>query len=390
MYIFVAILLLEIIIYKRNFQEKSMKKGHNKILKLIKNMNTAKKIKIRLRKTSADLYTIYLDFWHNNTRQYQYFKKYIKGTKESYQNDYEIIRYIQSFRDQKEIELLKQKTGFELISNKSKANFVEYIKALVDKKVGNTHSVWLNSYKHLKRFTNGYIQIIDINENFLDSFKEYLLNNVSSSSASTYFARIKTALNLLVRNKVINTNPAINITIKINNKKREFLTIPEIKKIKNTQVDNIQTRNAFLFSCFTGLRVSDIKKLDFKQILEGYLYFQQTKTGQPERIKLHPYAKEIIKDQKKNHKIKDGKIFDLCAETTMNTQIRKWIKDAGIDKHLSFHCARHTYATMCLTSDIDLYTVSKLLGHKKITTTQIYARLIDKKKDEAIDKLPSF
>ena len=75
-------------------------------------------------------------------------------------------------------------------------------------------------------------------------------------------------------------------------------------------------------------------------------------------------------------------------ELRLQFHLRKWIKDAEIEKEISFHCARHTFATMCLTQEVDIFTVSKLLGHKDLESTQIYAKLIDKKKDEAIDKLP--
>ena len=148
-------------------------------------------------------------------------------------------------------------------------------------------------------------------------------------------------------------------------------------------------KNAFLFSCFTGLRLSDIESLTTKQIQGGYLHFRQRKTGDMERIKLNPGSLKIIEAQIKTNPTSKSNIFYLPSRTHIKRPLRIWIKEAGIDKKITFHSARHTFATLCLTYDVDLYTVSKLLGHKDIQTTQIYAKLIDKKKDDAIDKLPS-
>ena len=107
-------------------------------------------------------------------------------------------------------------------------------------------------------------------------------------------------------------------------------------------------------------------------------------------MKLHPTAFGIVNNQKELRKnSEDGKVFLLPIDTgTINKVIRNWMKSAGIKKEITYHCSRHTFATMCLTYDIDIYTVKKLLGHSDLKSTEIYAKLIDKKKDEAIEKLP--
>lgn len=104
-------------------------------------------------------------------------------------------------------------------------------------------------------------------------------------------------------------------------------------------------------------------------------------------MKLHPEALRIVNDKRLVANEND-KVFDLKSHQVTTKYLKRWVKDTGINKKITFHCARHTFATLCLTHDIDLYTVSKLLGHRDIKSTQIYAKLIDKKKDEAIDKLP--
>ncbi len=150
-----------------------------------------------------------------------------------------------------------------------------------------------------------------------------------------------------------------------------------------------QTKRAFLFTCFTGLRVSDIKRLTWENIQSGYLDFRQQKTKGIERIKLSKSALEIIESQKGERTAPAGKVFDIISAYSTNDHIRQWARDAGINKNITWHCGRHTFATLCLSAGNDIYTVSKLLGHKDVKVTQIYARLIDTKKDEAIDKLPT-
>jgi integrase len=226
-----------------------------------------------------------------------------------------------------------------------------------------------------------------VDKNFCIGFREYLLQKVSQNTAHTYFARLKAVLNQAVEREVINTNPSRFSQIKKTDVYKEFLTVDDLRKLKETPCYNQETKNAFLFSCYTGLRFSDIDSLRFKDIEGGYINFKQQKTKGYERIKLSKNAIAIINSQRERGK-KEGKVFNLLYPTTTIVHIQKWVRDAGIKKHITWHSGRHTFATLALTHDIDLYTVSKLLGHKEIKTTQIYAKLIDKKKDEAVDKLP--
>jgi site-specific recombinase XerD len=103
-------------------------------------------------------------------------------------------------------------------------------------------------------------------------------------------------------------------------------------------------------------------------------------------VKLHSNAQEII--TKQNEISKDINVFKMPSRATMRYVLKAWLISAALNKRITFHSARHTFATMLLTFGVDIYTVSKLLGHKDIKTTQVYAKLIDLKKDEAIDKLP--
>lgn len=112
-------------------------------------------------------------------------------------------------------------------------------------------------------------------------------------------------------------------------------------------------KNAFLFSCLTGLRISDIRALTFDRIDEGYLRFKQKKTNGLERMKLHEGAAKIIEEQKSIN-IDNQIVFDIKTAPSLSKTLGDWVKKAGINKHITFHCARHTFATMCLTYDVDI------------------------------------
>jgi len=374
-----------------------MNKYIEKINHEIKSLNVRKKVKLRIRKKKSDRYSLYLDLWKDGKRSYEYLNRYIGGSKDSVISDNDALRFAISYRDRREDE--SNQEGKSLKSNKGKilkANFVEYFYSLVNEKEGTTKKKWFAVYKHLDKFTNSKATIESIDIKFCKTFYNYLNRRFNHSTPKVYYKVFSAAMNQLVWDEIITSNPAkkaaqnpdIKHKLKQNKERpREFLSFKEITKLVETPINNRQTRNAFIFSCFTGLRLEDIIELPFKAINEGYLYFRQIKTTEDDRMKLHPVAIKIINEQKKKSK-KQEKVFNLFDNKAVNRHIKGWIKNAGIDKHITFHCARHTFATIGITNDIDIYTLSKLLGHKDVTSTQIYAKLIDKKKDEAIDKIP--
>ena len=169
------------------------------------------------------------------------------------------------------------------------------------------------------------------------------------------------------------------------------MTIEELKRLIGTECKYEIMKQAFLFSCLCGLRVSDIRKLKWNDLQKSgeriRIEIKMQKTKEPLYL---PISDEALKWLPQQNEAKgDDLIFPLTHEGTINKILQKWSKDAGIIKHISFHVARHTHATMMLTLGADLYTVSKLLGHKNIATTQIYAKIVDKKKEEAISLIPN-
>ena len=149
-------------------------------------------------------------------------------------------------------------------------------------------------------------------------------------------------------------------------------------------------RNPFLFSCFTGMRYSDIIKLRWKEVEQSNgrtrLVFRQQKTRSQEYMDLNEQAVSLMGERG----AEDQLVFPGWEWNTalFNYYLRAWVKSAGIKKRISFHCARHTFATMLLTLGVDIYVVSKLLGHSSVKTTQVYAKIVDEKKQQAVDSIP--
>jgi integrase len=357
------------------------------ILKNLDKVNHKKAIKLRYRALAKQAFSLYLDSSHNNKREYQFLKIYILGKEETKAQDKENLQLAIAIRDKRELELLQNKAGFQLDSWRSKVNFVEYFKSIADSRPP-LERAWRNTYAHLRDFTRGKIQFKNIDEKFCESFRDYMLEKVAVNTAAVNFTVFKSGLNRAVKEKIIQANPAQHINIKKVDVDRDFLTIEEIQKLKATPCNDEQLKNAFLFACFTGLRISDIEGLTFDNIENGYLKFKQKKTNGIDRMKLHSDAMKIVDEQRVFSSSNNDKIFNLQSNQAINKNLRFWVRQGGINKKITFHSARHTFATLCLTYDVDLFTVSKLLGHRDLKTTQIYAKLIDKKKDEAIDKLP--
>ena len=163
------------------------------------------------------------------------------------------------------------------------------------------------------------------------------------------------------------------------------MTIEEVRSLIATPMQNEVVKSAYLFSCFCGLRISDIIGLQWKDVFidngQCRLAVAMQKTKEPIYL---PLSNEALKWMpERGDKTADDHVFDLPS--AINQLIKPWAKAAGISKRFTFHTARHTFATMMLTLGADLYTVSKLLGHTSVKMTQVYAKIINQKKDDAVN-----
>ena len=227
----------------------------------------------------------------------------------------------------------------------------------------------------------------------IESFRMFLLNApqgggkkgvISQNTASTYFSIFKAAL----KQAFIDGYLTVDIGAKVKGiqgqeSRREYLTIDELNRLAQTPCDPLLKRAA-LFSALTGLRHCDIQKLKWSEIevFNGSyrLNFTQQKTKGVEYMPISEQAFQLCGERKDDEQL----VFaGLPDPSWINRPIKKWVAEAGITKHITYHCFRHSYATLQLAGGTDIYTVSKMLGHTNVRTTQVYAKVVDAKKEEA-------
>lgn len=357
------------------------------ILKLLAKENTSNdSVKIRSRaKFNKDGkvfgYTVYFDYFIDSKRKLEYLPKelHFTGIKSKLADDRANLKLIVDARDKKQADLLRLSTGITLPGFKD--DFIVYFENIATQKKG----IYLQSLgKFIKFKAEKTLLFQRVNKTLCRKFADFLESNMkSSNSAHIYFQVFKAVLNRAVEDEIIINSPAKGISIKKTDAKKEFLTIEELRILKNTPMPNREGCTAFLFGCFTSMRISDIKALRFDQIKENAIHFQQVKTKNNEILPLNNQALEIIAEQS-NYRQSDL-VFNLQSHTNINVVLKKWIKQAGINKNISFHSSRVTGAVLMLSNDIPIYTVSKILGHTSVATTEIYSRLTAESKKNAMD-----
>lgn len=277
-------------------------------------------------------------------------------------------------------------------------DFIEYFKILVRKKKDSNRQTWKTVLMYLQEyFTNG-LTFGDIDVKTINGFKDHLLSaksvrsdktTLSINTASSYFNKVKASLKQAFKDGFLQVDVNGRIeSIKAEETHREFLTIEELQNLVNTPCNDDVLKRASLFSALTGLRFSDIVKLKGNEVHNDstgcYLTFRQQKTKGIENHYISEQAYNLLGDFAKV----DSQVFKgLKYSAYSNKHLAQWIGASGITKNITFHNFRHTYATLQLDNGTDIYTVSKLLGHKSIKTTQIYAKVLDEKKREAVNRI---
>lgn len=244
-------------------------------------------------------------------------------------------------------------------------------------------------YNHMKS-VKPVLLFDDIDEKFWKTLKNYFLIEKKHSPYTVYtaFIRLKSILNYAVKLGYIKSHKLKYVVEHKPDTFRSYLSIEEMNKLAKTPCNPQAVKNAFLFSCYTGLRYGDIEKLRFKDIVNNQVQIIQEKTKRIVYVPLSNQALMFIPDLTIKHKPEE-KVFPHLAKSTIHKAMKVWLAHAGIDKNIVFHSARHTFATLALTYGVGIETVSALLGHRELRTTQIYAKIIDSKRVEAVNSLPN-
>jgi integrase len=371
-------------------------------------------VKLREKKLSNGQVSLYLDIYHNKRRSYEFLEIYVNKSRPT-PDDKEKRRMAGEIRVKRENELIAQKNTL-IDWNKQKADFVGwYVKFIGEK---NENAVFTGVLKHLRKFAKDRpVPFSSITPEWCMDFLKYLLTQVQHNTARQYFLNVFTGLEEAEIKGIIQKNPMRLIPkkdrIKKLDTKRTAYTIEQLQLLVETPCKiKEQYKQAYLFSCFTGLRWSDVNPLRWDEIItkeiEGkqqhFIYFEQEKTEGVSYFPLSEQAVQILEVRKQDMKqlgYNSPYVFPQVKETNEKTNrvycrvwtaLKKWAEAAGLDKScMKFHTGRHTFATNVLElggEDGDLWTVSKLLGHKNIQSTMIYAQVRDKKKVSAVQSLP--
>lgn len=374
------------------------------------NTKTHMTITIRKRKPKDGQIRLFLDIYNPNAKKKRTNKSldlflYENPTPTQKKSNKETIDAAEKIRSKYTLELAYDNNGLSELSSKDKSsiNFIEYFKELTDARYESTNNYgnWDSVYKYLMSFCPNGIPIKKVDSIWLNEFKHYLKNvarkksnePLSQNSLHSYFNKVKAALNQAHRDEIIVKNPAANVKgFKEGEVQREFLSFEEVQKLANTECENNNLKKAFLFSCLTGLRWSDIIGLKWSDLQYSetknywFIRFRQQKTKGTETLPISEQAIQLLGEAAQV----DESIFKgLKYSAWHNLKLQQWMMNAGINRKITFHCARHTYATLHISNGTDLYTVSKLLGHRELKTTQIYAKVIDEMKIKATTAIPN-
>lgn len=345
----------------------------------------------------------------NGVRKDEYLKLYLipERTREDKTKNRETLALAESIKAQRIIELQQLKFGVEAPVAKNVLLY-DFLGTIIDRKDGTTKASWKNCRAHLLRYDpNIRLKLADITPRWVQGFRDYLDGKamqwdidgrkrdvapspISEGTKALMFQKFCSLLNLAVKEGVITRNPSLNVErFKAPESDREFLTVEEMRHLATVPPPSDVVGRAFFFSCLTGLRWSDIVKLTWGEVQKlgamTRIVFTQKKTRALEYLDINEQAVTLLGERGYN----DEKIFDgLTNVTNTRALVTAWVKAAGINKHITFHCARHSFAIMMLDAGVDLYTLSKLMGHKSIETTQIYAKILDKNKQAAVTRIP--
>ncbi|EPI3369805.1 site-specific integrase [Vibrio parahaemolyticus] len=313
----------------------------------------------------------------------------------------------ETIKSKRLVEWQSKKHGFEDRTKRS-ASFIDYFQRQVDIKEQTTstsnHSIWLSARKHLLFYCGKHdLSFDELDKDWLDGFKYYLTNEaktksdtaLSRNTQSSYFNKVRAAINEAHREGIIRDNPLSQVTsIKAKTTKRVYLTLDEVNALAHTECRYPVLKRAFLFSCATGMRWCDIHRLTWSEI-ETFnnhkrIIFDQVKLSHGDAkslqyLDLPKFAESLLGSPKASHE----RVFKgLKYSSYINVELLRWALAAGISKHVTFHAGRHTFAVIQLSRGIDIYAVSKLLGHSELKTTEIYADIIEQRRMEAMLTFP--
>jgi integrase len=293
----------------------------------------------------------------------------------------------------------QMKEAIEIL--KGEENFVTYFKTIAEKRENSNLANWNSAYSHLSNFTNGILKFADLNEQFCNEFKEYLLKTksikssksigvkLSQNSAASYFIRFKIAL----KQAYIDEKISINLNDKITSIPeqeviKQTLTLEELNLLANAECESPFLKKIVLFSALTGMPFKEMENLKWKNIENSKSFgirikMIRQKTNKPYFINISEQAYNLLGEKKEQNE----NVFDGINNKYRYDLFPKWLAKAGINKVMTFHDLRHTYGILNIDLGTDLYTLQGNMGHSSSRQTTMYAKISDRRKREAANAI---
>ena len=365
--------------------------------------NTKEPVRLREKELANGVRSLYLDIYVNGKRSYEFLKLYLipeTNPQAKVQNE-NTMRAANTIKLNRILEITNNKAGLKNTSIRAKMLLKDWMETFrqAQEQKGVKDQKLIHNTVHALTAYNINVAMRDVNRDYIIGLTNFLRNDYRSPrgkklkdySVINYLGCLRNALNMAVREDVIADNPIMKLSaqdkVKAPESQREFLTIEEVQQLEATDSPYPHIKQAFLFACYTGLRCSDVRSITWGKIVkDGEKYRLHTvmfKTKRPFYIPLSKKAMQWMPER--GDKTDDDLIFEnIPVQVNTKLYLQPWLDRAGITKPITFHCSRHTFGTMMLTLGADIYTTSKLMGHTKVEVTQIYAKIINKKKDDAV------
>jgi len=344
---------------------------------------------------------------------------YVKGTKQDIRelNEYLDLQRSRVYKAQRElIEDNKQVTAVALRNRvqgkteeqKTLLEVFEYHNRLMAEKVPSEYSPsTVKRYKTTLGHVKAYIKykyktedllLTQLNHKFITEFDHYFrtVRGCNHNSSIKYIKNFRKVVNMAVKNDWLRKDPFDMFSVKLKPVQRDFLTEDELKQLEKVEISVHrldQVRDIFVFACYTGYAYVDVANLTNENLRKGidgdlWVYSNREKTSTKSNVPLLPKAIEII-EKYKDHPAANvkGTLLPVLSNQKMNAYLKEIAITAKINKHLTFHLARHTFATLMLTKGVSIETVAEMMGHLNIRTTQIYAKVVERKVSEEMNIL---
>lgn len=322
------------------------------------------------------------------------------------QQNKETMELAKKIRYERGQELLESTEGYRLKRDRD-INFLDYFQAYIDKYSKKDKRMiemalrrfvdFLNDTPEYNKFAKK-IKPQQLTKDMMEDFTEYLQSRSKGEGAKSVYQRFKKVIKYAIEHDVITKNPCSGITIKADDQqlKKEILSLEEIQRLiaTNDERQNQEIRRAFIFCLYCGLRYCDVRELTFANVdySNRLLIFEQHKTrghsaNSGVNIPLNDGLLNLI-GQPADPENRAELIFKLPSYTMCIKSIQRWVKSAGINKHITWHCGRHSFAVNILNNGANIKVVSSLLGHSGLKHTEKYTRAVDSLKQDAINSLP--